>query len=220
MSEHHATWTRDPCHRQHHERSTPGQLGDWMEEVYGPIWRGMSDFWTAALDPRRWAPPAGPFRERRPCGCEHVHCDPCACTVCDADLEAKAYVGEVRVFPVTLENPRSRPRTVTARLSGWVTADGEKLEWPTEVLPPTVELGPCQEATLGVEVKVVLPGTRPPAPTPSPNPVPDQADPRACLVAYCDLSLDGCETRPIRLALAILPRRCGAFLERCGCACC
>lgn len=41
-----------------------------------------------------------------------------------------------------------------------------------------------------------------------------------CHVGVADLRVQGCDTRPIRIAVAVLPRDCGPYEVRCGCACC
>lgn len=41
-----------------------------------------------------------------------------------------------------------------------------------------------------------------------------------CHVAVADLRISGCDVRPIRIAVAVLPRDCGAFEIECGCTCC
>jgi hypothetical protein len=41
-----------------------------------------------------------------------------------------------------------------------------------------------------------------------------------CLVAVGDLRVDGCDIRPVRIAVAILPRDCSAYQIECGCCCC
>ena len=41
-----------------------------------------------------------------------------------------------------------------------------------------------------------------------------------CLVVYADLRLKGCAIRRIRIAVAVLPRECGAYKGDCGCECC
>jgi hypothetical protein len=39
-------------------------------------------------------------------------------------------------------------------------------------------------------------------------------------VFSADLRVEGCDTRPIRIALALLPRDCNAYEIDCGCGCC
>lgn len=53
--------------------------------------------------------------------------------------------------------------------------------------------------------------------SPRPVPVPDVDE---CHVAIADLLIEGCDARPIRIAVALLPRDCGAFEVHCDCWCC
>jgi hypothetical protein len=41
-----------------------------------------------------------------------------------------------------------------------------------------------------------------------------------CVVAYADLRVVGCDTRPIRIAVAVLPRDCHSYPVDCASACC
>ena len=41
-----------------------------------------------------------------------------------------------------------------------------------------------------------------------------------CTVLYADLRVEGCGIRPIRIALALLPRDCYAYEAECDCGCC
>jgi hypothetical protein len=41
-----------------------------------------------------------------------------------------------------------------------------------------------------------------------------------CEVFYADLRIEGCDQRPVRLALVLLPRDCEAHPVDCGCGCC
>ena len=41
-----------------------------------------------------------------------------------------------------------------------------------------------------------------------------------CHVAIADLCIEGCDARPIRIAVAVLPRDCNSYTVRCVCACC
>jgi 4,5-dihydroxyphthalate decarboxylase len=41
-----------------------------------------------------------------------------------------------------------------------------------------------------------------------------------CLVAVGDLRVEGCDIRPVRIAVAILPRDCSPYEIECGCCCC
>jgi hypothetical protein len=41
-----------------------------------------------------------------------------------------------------------------------------------------------------------------------------------CIVYYADLRVEGCEIRPVRIAVALLPRDCGDYRITCSCQCC
>jgi hypothetical protein len=41
-----------------------------------------------------------------------------------------------------------------------------------------------------------------------------------CLVSYADLRIKGCDLRSVRIAVAILPRDCDAYVVDCACGCC
>jgi hypothetical protein len=48
----------------------------------------------------------------------------------------------------------------------------------------------------------------------------DLPDVDDCHVAVADLCIEGCDSRPIRIAVALLPRVCNSFDIHCDCACC
>jgi hypothetical protein len=52
--------------------------------------------------------------------------------------------------------------------------------------------------------------------------VPDRRVPDVehCEVFYADLRIEGCDQRPVRLALVLLPRDCASHPVDCGCGCC
>lgn len=52
------------------------------------------------------------------------------------------------------------------------------------------------------------------------RPARDLRDVDDCHVAVADLRVQGCDTRPIRVAVAVLPRDCGPYEVRCDCGCC
>jgi hypothetical protein len=140
--------------------------------------------------------------------------DPCHCTCCivDADLIIHARLGERRVVPLTIENRWRRERKVKVELSGWSTRGGSPATVNARLQPPGPEftLPPCgqQELVLIVEATAESDNERR---------MPDVDD---CVVYYADLRVEGCEIRPIRIALALLPRDCGAYRIECRCQCC
>lgn len=52
---------------------------------------------------------------------------------------------------------------------------------------------------------------------PAPREIRDVDD---CHVAVADLRVQGCDTRPVRIAVAVLPRVCSPYDIRCDCRCC
>ncbi len=158
------------------------------------------------------------------CGCRHEDCgchkedcgcrkDPCHCNCCivNADLIVYARLGELRVIPLVIENTWRRERKIKMELSGWTTRGGNPAPVVAKLLPPApeFELEPCGHKTLTMVVEIGKPGEG--------ERQPDVDD---CLVAYADLCVQGCDIRPLRIAVAILPRDCEAYEIECGCSCC
>lgn len=159
--------------------------------------------------------------------CGHAARDcSCRCCVSAADLLIYTRLGERRVVPVNVENTRRRERDVEVSLSSFTTSGGKPLDIQGQLLPPTsFALGPCEER----EVTMVLAVTE--APEEEGKKVkPARAtdveewrklpDVDECLVGYADLSITGCDLRPVRIATAILPRDCATYSVGCGCGCC
>src|SRR5262245_31994417 len=148
-----------------------------------------------------------------PCDpCAPNPCDPCYCCIGDVDLVIRARPGETRVTPFIVHNTRKREKTVTATLSPWRSCDGPSVQITSYVVPPTFTIGPCKE----MEVKVI---------TQIPGEAGDQASAGGhqwcgCQVFYANLSFEGCLTRPIALALAVLAYECDPYHVCCDCGCC
>jgi hypothetical protein len=146
--------------------------------------------------------------------------DPCHCRCCiyDADLVVYARLGELRVVPIRLENPRRREREVSLVLSDWHTSGGKKANIQARILPEmNFTLPPCSEKELVLlidagqaEMSLVHKDKRQ-------SRLMDVDD---CLVLYANLSVEGCGTRPVRIALALLPRDCSPFVIECLSSCC
>lgn len=167
-------------------------------------------------------------------GCDRCRTDPCDCICCVGDVDLVVYtrLGEARVVPIEIHNPRRREREVLVELSDFTTKGGA----PTGILAQifglgddrTITLGPCETKELILLMVVGLPGQdqkdlasmaeAASEGRDDDNPqVPDVDD---CLVAVADLRLVGCDIRPLRLAAAVLPRRCAAFEIDCRHGCC
>jgi hypothetical protein len=143
------------------------------------------------------------------CGCHQCGDDcHCFCCVTGADLVVEARLGELRVVTVEVVNERRRERDITLELGSFTTRGGG----PSPVIgliegETTFQLGPCSEHLVTIVLEV---GTLREAPR----------DVDDCLVAWADLKVEGCDVRPVRIAVAILPRDCGPYRVRCACGCC
>jgi hypothetical protein len=148
-------------------------------------------------------------RCRDDCNCH------CTCCVCDADVVVFTRLGERRVVPLVIENTRRRERQITLELSGFTTKGGGDAPVQVELVgPKKFELAGCseQEVTLLIEVSPGRSDRKSEG-----REVPDVDD---CLVAVGDLRVEGCDIRPVRIAVAVLPRDCDPFEIECGCGCC
>jgi hypothetical protein len=168
--------------------------------------------------------------------CRHCGPDPCACYCCigEVDFVVYARVGEQRVIPILVENERRREKDITVELSPWRTRGGGTAPVDTvAVTPKTFKLPPCGEKEVVVGVRVREPadtGNQAPASadtqagisvtTEGRTPERELKDVDGCVVVTADLTLVGCDHRPIRIAVAILPRDCDPFRVTCGCGCC
>ncbi len=177
-----------------------------------------------------------PFEHHEECRCGHCRPDSCACTccVCDSDITIRARAGEQRVVPIVIENERRRERDVTLELSPWTTRGGRPAPVQAVITPASATIAPCGEllATVVVRVTGTHAGTSGQAePAGEPDLVGAMATPPSkgetappdvdeCLVAYADLRIGGCDIRPLRLAVAVLPRDCETVPVRCACGCC
>ncbi len=151
-------------------------------------------------------------------GCDRCAPDPCHCRCCigDADLVIYARVGERRVVPVVITNSRRREREINLELSQWTTRSGKPTQVTAVIQPPTkFTLKACEEQQVVILVNAAggRAGTEPP-------PADRLPDVDECEVLYADLRVEGCDIRPIRIALALLPRDCAAYEVECWCGCC
>ena len=207
-------------------QTTPNQ---WWSMMYGPY----------STQTPSAAPPPGSRQRRRPgdrhphgrrehferrwhdheCCCDGCDEEPCECFCCigDVDLTVFGRVGEERVVPIVVENERRREATVRVELSGWTTRGGNPAPVETVRLEPTeLELPPCGERTITLVVRIGAPGRE----GQEPGETDRLPDVDGCEVMTADLRLIGCDHRPVRIAIAILPRYCDPYRIHCGCACC
>ena len=209
-------------------QASPAQ---WWSMFYGPGPAGSPWRRTGGATRRHH----GPHCKCDDCGCGCRRCgpDPCECFCCigDVDFAVYARVGEQRVIPIVVENERRREKHITLELSGWTTRGGNPAPVDTVLCEPkTFTLTPCgeQKVTLIVRIRGVNdPNSGQQEPNQQPSgeggdtavrTVPPDVD--SCLVATADLRLVGCDHRPLRIAVAILPRDCDPYTVRCGCTCC
>jgi hypothetical protein len=157
-----------------------------------------------------------PCLELRPCGCDPCApnpCDPCRCCIGDADLVIKARPGETLVTPFHLHNPRRREREVTVALSPWRACDGQVPGLTSSVAPTALKIEPCRDQQVLVTTKV-------PAGGQGNTGAARQPEWCGCHVFYANLSFEGCITRPVTLALAVLAHDCAPHDVHCGCCDC
>lgn len=215
-------------------RTSPSE---WMTRMYSP--------WSAQTPWPAMRPAHRTHRRRRhhhhwDCGCDederaehhrhHECCDcgrercECFCCLGDVDLAVYSRVGDRRVVPIAVENERRREQAITLELSEWTTRGGNPGAVHTDLLEPkSFTLAPCgeQDVVLVVDVRPPDQGTG------------EQSDVAAeegqrrrlpdvdrCEVVTADLRLVGCDRRPVRIAVAILPRDCDPYRVTCGCTCC
>lgn len=211
---------------------------DWWTMMYGPYRPGMGVQESPVRDVEHcrrheWD---DDFEHRREHhhqhGCRRCGRDECECYCCigDVDLAVYSRAGEVRVIQIVLENDRHRDKEVTLELSDWTTRGGKAAPVETVLLEPkaftipacgeqqvtlVVKLGSGEQTGAGKQKEESQAGKTDKATTA--QRLPDVDD---CLAATADLRLVGCDNRPLRIAVAILPRDCDPYRVSCGCTCC
>ncbi len=176
------------------------------------------------------------------CGC-CCYEDPCHCRCCivDADLVVYARLGEQRVVPLTVENRWRRERQIKMELGEFTRRGGGKAPVTAKLMPPApeFELGPCAQQDVVMvfttnigsfidsgaktakarkaEAEIVTFDRYVVDTKDELRRLPDVDD---CEVYYADLKVEGCDLRPIRIALAVLPRDCSSYDIECRCRCC
>lgn len=161
---------------------------------------------------RRHRSERGNYRECKPDPC---HCD---CCVHDADLVVYARLGETRIVPIRIENERSRTRQVALELSGFTTSGGKEVPIQGAIVSrKEFELEACahEDAVLGLQIRQERESKADEA-----RRAAESVDVDDCVVGYADLRIEGCNVRPVRVAVAILPRDCDAYEVHCACGCC
>jgi hypothetical protein len=227
-----------------------GRGGGYGDDVYGDYGRGgvrERRGQRHRSDRGRYGKGKGKGKRDRGCkrcrhdedDCPRCRPDPCQCYCCigDVDLVVEARLGERRVIPIVIENERRREKEISLELSEWTTRRGGDAPVNTLLITPTeFTLEPCASVEVTIVVDIAgqrdddgdddnpppsdaPPGTGPPGTPdiPGRQRLPDVDD---CLVVIADLRIVGCDHRPVRIAIAILPRDCDPYTVSCGCSCC
>jgi hypothetical protein len=153
------------------------------------------------------------------CGCrDHCRHGPdchCRCCVVNADLVVNARLGERRLVPVTIENNRRRDREIKLELSDFTSKGGSATSVTGSLLSPAeFTLAACEQREILIGIDVA--GDTPEGEGDEQR-LPDVDD---CRVVYADLRIVGCDHRPVRIAVATLPRDCHSYPVDCACGCC
>jgi|SRR5687768_8683200 len=222
-------------------------LPDYMSNVQKSYSRLVSDSTNALQDMLRGygGGAAGTMTRgqrhgrSRDCGCDDCHCE---CCVCDADVLVHARCGELRRIPLTFENETRRDREVTLELGKFLSSGGRDLNWVAQLSETKFTLRPCDEHTVTLLVGIrcdrddkagenVSGETRTSEESAvgvralADNVSAMVANQRfgsvdRCEVGYATIRAEGCLTRPIVVAVAVLPDDCDAYRHPCGCSCC
>ncbi len=198
-----------------HGRPEHGQRGhdchghDWRgQDCHGHDWRGHD---CHGHDWQRHHGKEG--CRRRDCwacdddcrSCEDDRCE-CRCCIPRCDLLVYGRLGETRVVPFVIENRRHREREIALHISDWKTVGGGSADVTTvELEPATFELKPCSRRIVQLRFSIAAEERR---------------EVETCVVACADLTVDGCDMKPLRIAVAILPLECGPYCIDCSCGCC
>ena len=216
---------------------------DWAEEM-ADVFDNLVGTVTERR-PRRPGRQHHKRRHRRPARCGECVPDSCHCDCCvyDADLVVYTRVGEQRVVPIRISNERTRTRHITLELSEFTTSGGSPAPVAGKIVTPTeFDLEACERqdavvvinvgwmsgatATIVSEREAVINSMVEMPPAAEATDQPDDEGRRRlrdvddCVVAYADLRIQGCDVRPVRIAVAILPRDCDAYEVHCACGCC
>lgn len=159
--------------------------------------------------------PCGRCSKCNRCGWkDRCHCN---CCVVDADLVVHTRLGERRVVPMSIDNDRRREREITLELSEFTTRGGSPAKVRGRIVGPTEFTVPaCGER----DVLVVIDVDHDEGPDSDEQDEERVIDVDECVVAYADLRIGGCDNRPVRIAVSILPRDCGAYPIDCARGCC
>lgn len=184
-------------------------LGQMFKDAVRP-WSEAYESWRSELERVMARSKSG--SEKCDCPrCEQSDCS-CQCCVADSDLLVQARAGERRIIPITIENQWRREREVTLELSGWTEVAGVTVTGRM-VTTGSVTIPPCGEERTSIIVEIIGANS-------TNDERKDIGDVKDCQVSYADLRVTGCDVRPIRIAVAILPRDCDDYVVDCRCGCC
>lgn len=183
---------------------------------------------AAASDLAGWTRPGWAYAGGRAhasacrCGCRAIPCREddchCACCVHDADLVVTTRLYERRVVPVRLANDRARARQISLHLGDFATNAGHAVPVRGRILTDTsFELDSCATAEV---ILLVETGQGQEADLKEFRESGRFDDVDDCVVGRADLVIDGCGVRPVRIAVAVVPRDCDAHDVACDCGCC
>jgi len=208
----------------------PSQMGDVLTN---PLLQVSSQFWGSLLAPwmqalqTGWTPTVAGLSQAHDSHCDCRRCMPddchCRCCFASADLLVYARAGERRMVPLVIENNRRRERAVELDLSDWTSHGGQAIQVTGQLAQTTAfTLQPCEERSVILAIEVVANGADT---SQNANATTDTNRGRApnldeCKVFYADLRVKGCDIRPIRIAVAVLPADCAAYRIDCRCLCC
>ena len=223
-------------------------LPDYMSNVQEGLSRMISDSTNAYQDMLRgygggatgtMTRGQGHHERSRHCGCDDRHCE---CCVCDADVLLHARCGELRRIPLTFENESRRDREVTLELGKFLSSGGRDLNWIAQLSETHFTLRPCDEHTVTLMVGIRCDTKdKPNGDTSGESGTGKEAavgiralaenvnalvanerfgSVDRCEVGYATIRAEGCQTRPIVVAVAVLPDDCDAYRHPCGCTCC
>lgn len=196
-----------------------------------------------------WCEQCGHEHHEGCCGDDHAHgpCDhhDCTCDCCvsaDADVVVYARCGETRIVTIEIDNDTRREREgVTFEVGDVRTSGGRLLPWAVQLdQQGPVTLEPCSRTTLLLQVTIrcgenedvgdsggSAPSARRRASRGTEGEVAvaervatKTPDVDHCEVGYATVTVRGCLLRPIVVAIAVLPRQCGAHRVMCSCSCC
>jgi hypothetical protein len=180
------------------------EMGQMLKDAIRP-WSKAFDSWRSELERTM-----GGSQQSECCNrCGPDDCS-CRCCVADSDLLVETRVGERRVVPITIENHWRRERAIELELSSWTNVEGIAVSGQLTT-PTSFTLAPCGEERAILVIQIASAATK----------EGDRlGDVKDCQVAYADLRVKGCDIRPIRIAVAILPRGCDDYVVDCRCGCC